>query len=156
MAGIIGIWDLSGGHLRQPTSPPAASEPKHSKTNANPSVSCQHLQKLWQIIDFLYSKTYKNTNKYQSRVTNTNKSIGNTKNTNNTNIWEVFGCPDWYFGTNDKYQSEHPKTFKTLVICIFCILKVFVGICHFGLVFIGILACFAIFCSKTHDLLELL
>ena len=36
------------------------------------------------------------------------------------------------------------------------ILNFFVGICHFGLVFIGILACFAIFCSKTNDLLGLL
>ena len=32
----------------------------------------------------------------------------------------------------------------------------FIGICHSGLVFIGILVCFAIFWSKTIDLLRLL
>ena len=39
------------------------------------------------------------------------------------------------------------------IICIFGILKVFVGICNFGLVFIGILAYFAILWSKANDLL---
>ena len=32
----------------------------------------------------------------------------------------------------------------------------FINICHSGLVFICILACFAIFCSKTNDLLWVL
>ena len=80
-------------------------------------------------------------------MTNTNKSIGNTTNTNNTNIWEVFGCPDWYFCTNDKYQSEHPKTSKTLVLLVFLVfwrfLLVFVTLDWYLLVFLHVLLYFA-------------
>ena len=42
------------------------------------------------------------------------------------------------------------------IIGIIGISYTFIGICHSGLVFIGILACFARFCSKTKDLLRLL
>ena len=42
------------------------------------------------------------------------------------------------------------------IIGIIGISYTFIGICHSGLVFIGILACFAIFCSKTNDLLSVL
>ena len=42
------------------------------------------------------------------------------------------------------------------IIGILGISYTFIGICHSGLVFIGILACFAIFYSKPYDLLKLL
>ena len=59
--------------------------------------------------------------------------------------------------TNQKIPIRASKDFPNIgIFCIFGILHVFVDICASGLVFIGILACFATFWSKTYDLLGLL